>query len=161
MIPELKQTIDSKKYYRPPIIKLSKKTIRKVANIELFILELFEKVYSFLTLSLIRKSIDNFLFIRRLHLAKFFEKKNKVDRKAEKWAKQNKWFGKDMPMTYTAFDIHKKLVDDEGVNPKSDKYYEELDKRIYTEFPEKIKKYFPASFLPLPPDLPHTARVPA
>jgi len=61
MIPELKQSIGSKKYYRPPIIKLSKKTIRKVANIELFILELFEKVYSFLTLSLIRKSIDNFL----------------------------------------------------------------------------------------------------
>jgi hypothetical protein len=142
MIPELRQTTDSKKYYRPPIIKLSKKTKRKVANIELFILELFEKVYSFLTLSLIRKSIDNFLFIRRLHLAKFFEKKNKVDRKAEKWAKQNKWFGKDMPMTYTAFDIHKKLVDEEGINAKSDKYYEELDKRIYTEFPDKIKKYF-------------------
>ena len=74
MIPELKQSIDSKKYYRPPIIKLSKKTKRKVAHIELFILELFEKAYSFLTLSLIRKSIDNFLFIRRLHLAKFFEK---------------------------------------------------------------------------------------
>jgi hypothetical protein len=53
MIPELKQSIDSKKYYRPPIIKLSKKTKRKVANIELFILELFEKAYSFLTLSLI------------------------------------------------------------------------------------------------------------
>jgi hypothetical protein len=142
MIPELRQSIESKKNYRPPIIKLSKKTKRKVASIELFILELFEKVYSFLTLSLIRKSIDNFLFTRRLHLTKFFEKKNKVDRKAEKWAKQNKWFGKDMPMTYTAFDIHKKLVDEEGVNPKSEKYYEELDKRIYVEFPDKIKKYF-------------------
>jgi hypothetical protein len=141
MIPELKP-IESKKYCRPTIIKLSKKTKRKVASIELFILELFEKVYSFLTLSLIRKSIDNFLFIRRLHLAKFFEKKNKVDRKAEKWAKHNKWFGKDMPMTYTAFDIHKTLVDDEGINPKSDKYYEELDKRIYQEFPLKMKKYF-------------------
>ena len=80
--------------------------------------------------------------MRRLHLIKFFEKKNKVDRKAEKWAKQNKWFGKDMPMTYTAFDIHKKLVDEEGINPKSEKYYEELDKRIYAEFPDKIKKYF-------------------
>jgi hypothetical protein len=141
MIPELRP-IESKKYHRPPIIKLSKKTKRKVASVELFILELFEKVYSFLTLSLIRKSIDNFLFIRRLHLAKFFEKKNKVDRKAEKWAKHNKWFGKDMPMTYTAFDIHKTLVDDEGINPKSDKYYEELDKRIYQEFPLKMKKYF-------------------
>ena len=142
MIPELRQSIYAKKYYRPSIIKLSKKTKRKLANIELFILELFEKVYSFLTLSLIRKSIDSFLFMRRLHLIKFFEKKNKVDRKAQKWAKQNKWFGTDMPMTYTAFDIHKKLVEEEGINPKSDKYYEELDKRIYTEFPERIKKYF-------------------
>ena len=142
MIPELRQSIDAKKYYRPPVIKLSKKTKRKLANIELFILGLFEKVYSFLTLSLIRRSIDSFLFMRRLHLIKFFEKKNKVDRKAEKWAKQNKWFGKDMPMTYTAFDIHKKLVDEEGINPKTDKYYEELDKRIYQEFPLKMKKYF-------------------
>ena len=48
MIPELRQSIESKKYYRPPIIKLSKKTKRKVASVELFILELFEKVYSFL-----------------------------------------------------------------------------------------------------------------
>jgi hypothetical protein len=142
MIPELRRPIDPKKYYRPQIIKLSKRTKRKAASVELFILDIFEKIYSFLTLSLIRNSIDNFIFIRKLYLQKFFEKKTKIDRKAEKWARENKWFGKDMPMTYTAFDIHKKLVDEEGVNPKSDKYYEELDKRIYTEFPEKIKKYF-------------------
>jgi hypothetical protein len=142
MIPELTRPIDPKKYYRPQIIKLSKRTKRKAASVELFILDIFEKIYSFLTLSLIRNSIDNFIFIRKLHLQKFFEKKTKIDRKAEKWARENKWFGKDMPMTYTAFDIHKKLVDEEGVNPKSDKYYEELDKRIYTEFPDKIKKYF-------------------
>lgn len=142
MIPELRQPIDKKKYYKPPIIKLSIKTKRRAASVELFILDIFEKIYSFLTLSLIRNSIDNFIFIRKLYLQKFFEKKTKIDRKAEKWARENKWFGKDMPMTYTAFDIHKKLVDEEGVNPKSDKYYEELDKRIYTEFPDKIKKYF-------------------
>ena len=142
MIPEIRRPIDPKKYYRPQIIKLSKRTKRKAASVELFILDIFEKIYSFLTLSLIRNSIDNFIFIRKLYLQKFFEKKTKIDRKAEKWARENKWFGKDMPMTYTAFDIHKKLVDEEGVNPKSDKYYEELDKRIYTEFPDKIKKYF-------------------
>ena len=124
------------------IIKLSIKTKRRAASVELFILNIFEKIYSFLTLSLIRNSIDNFIFVRKLYLRKFFEKKTKIDRKAEKWARENKWFGKDMPMTYTAFDIHKKLVDEEGINPKSDKYYEELDKRIYTEFPDKIKKYF-------------------
>jgi len=142
MISELRRPIDPKKYYRPQLIKLSKRTKRKAASVELFILDIFEKIYSFLTLSLIRNSIDNFIFIRKLYLWKFFEKKTKIDRKAEKWARENKWFGKDMPMTYTAFDIHKKLVDEEGVNPKSDKYYEELDKRIYTEFPDKIKKYF-------------------
>lgn len=142
MIPELRRPIDPKKYYRPQIIKLSKRTKRKAASVELFILDIFEKIYSFLTLSLIRNSIDNFIFVRKLYLRKFFEKKTKIDRKAEKWARENKWFGKDMPMTYTAFDIHKKLVDEEGINPKSDKYYEELDKRIYTEFPDKIKKYF-------------------
>jgi hypothetical protein len=142
MIPELRRPIDPKKYYRPQLIKLSKRTKRKAASVELFILDIFEKIYSFLTLSLIRNSIDNFIFIRKLYLQKFFEKKTKIDRKAKKWARENKWFGKDMPMTYTAFDIHKKLVDEEGVNPKSDKYYEELDKRIYTEFPDKIKKYF-------------------
>lgn len=130
--------------YRPKIIsiKLTKKTRRKLASIELSVLELFEKIYSLLTLSFIRSFIDNFFMLRRFELNKIFEKKLKIDRKAEKWAKQNKWFGKDMPMTYTAFDIHKKLVDEEGINPKSDKYYEELDKRIYTEFPDKIKKYF-------------------
>lgn len=130
--------------YRPKIIsiKLTKKTRRKLASIELSVLELFEKIYSLLTLSFIRSFIDNFFMLRRFELNKIFEKKLKIDRKAEKWAKQNKWFGKDMPMTYTAFDIHKKLVDEEGVNPKSDKYYEELDKRIYAEFPDKIKKYF-------------------
>lgn len=130
--------------YRPKIIsiKLTKKTRRKLASIELSVLELFEKIYSLLTLSFIRSFIDNFFMLRRFELNKIFEKKIKIDRKAEKWAKQNKWFGKDMPMTYTAFDIHKKLVDEEGINPKSEKYYEELDKRIYAEFPDKIKKYF-------------------
>ena len=130
--------------YRPKIIsiKLTKKTRRKLASIELSVLELFEKIYSLLTLSFIRSYIDNFFMLRRFELNKIFEKKLKIDRKAEKWAKQNKWFGKDMPMTYTAFDIHKKLVDEEGINPKSEKYYEELDKRIYAEFPDKIKKYF-------------------
>lgn len=36
MIPELRRPIDPKKYYRPQIIKLSKRTKRKVASIELF-----------------------------------------------------------------------------------------------------------------------------
>ena len=61
-----------------------------------------------------------------------------VDPKAEEWAARNSWFGQDSAMTYTAFDLHKKLVEDEGIDPKSDEYYEEIDKRIRLEFPHKF-----------------------
>ena len=61
-----------------------------------------------------------------------------VDPKAEEWAAKNSWFGQDSAMTYTAFDLHKKLVEDEGIDPKSDEYYEEIDKRIRLEFPHKF-----------------------
>ena len=35
------------------------------------------------------------------------------DEKAESWASKNKWFGTDKAMTYTAFDLHKTLTDEE------------------------------------------------
>lgn len=60
------------------------------------------------------------------------------DPKAEAWGANNPWFGKDTAMTYTAFDLHKKLVDEEGFDPSSDEYYGELDKRIRLEFPHKF-----------------------
>ena len=62
------------------------------------------------------------------------------DPKAEDWASKNAWFGNDTAMTYTAFDIHKKLVEEEGFDPKSDEYYEEVDSRIRLEFPHKFDK---------------------
>ena len=62
------------------------------------------------------------------------------DPKAEEWASNNKWFGTNKAMTYTAFDIHKTLVDEEGYDPKSDEYYAEVDKRIRLEFPHKFDK---------------------
>ena len=62
------------------------------------------------------------------------------DPKAEDWAVKNTWFGNDSAMTYTAFDIHKKLVDEEGYDPKSNEYYSEVDKRIRLEFPHKFDK---------------------
>ena len=62
------------------------------------------------------------------------------DPKAEDWATKNTWFGNNSAMTYTAFDIHKKLVEDEGFDPKSNEYYEEVDKRIRLEFPHKFDK---------------------
>ena len=60
------------------------------------------------------------------------------DPKAEAWGAKNKWFGTDTAMTYTAFDLHKKLVDEEGYDPASDEYYSEIDKRIRLEFPNKF-----------------------
>jgi hypothetical protein len=63
-----------------------------------------------------------------------------TDAKAEAWAVKNPWFGNDTAMTYTSFDIHKKLVEQEGYDPQSDEYYEEVDKRIRLEFPHKFGK---------------------
>ena len=60
------------------------------------------------------------------------------DPKAEAWAEDNEWFGKDSAMTYTAFDLHRKLTEEEGIDPRSDEYYKEIDKRIRLEFPHKF-----------------------
>jgi hypothetical protein len=60
------------------------------------------------------------------------------DPKAESWASKNTWFGQDTAMTYTAFDLHKKLTEQEGYDPQSDEYYSEIDKRIRLEFPHKF-----------------------
>ena len=61
-----------------------------------------------------------------------------VDPRAEDWASKNTWFGKDKAMTYTAFDIHRTLVEEEGYDPKTDEYYVEIDKRIRLDFPHKF-----------------------
>ena len=63
------------------------------------------------------------------------------DPKAEAWAENNSWFGSDSAMTYTAFDLHRKLTEEEGIDPKSDEYYTEIDKRIRLEFPHKFNKH--------------------
>ena len=60
------------------------------------------------------------------------------DPRAEDWASQNTWFGKDRAMTYTAFEIHKDLTEKEGFDPQTDEYYVEVDKRIRLEFPQKF-----------------------
>ena len=61
------------------------------------------------------------------------------DPKAEEWASKNTWFGKDRAMTFTAFEIHKDLVN-EGFDPKSNDYYNEVDKRIRVDFNHKFAK---------------------
>ena len=60
------------------------------------------------------------------------------DPQAEAWAEKNEWFGKDRAMTFTAFEIHKDLVEKEGFDPKSDEYYGEINKRIKVDFPHKF-----------------------
>jgi len=61
-----------------------------------------------------------------------------ADPMAEDWASRNTWFGTDRAMTFTAFEIHKDLVEKEGYDPKSTEYYEEIDKRIKVDFPHKF-----------------------
>ena len=63
-----------------------------------------------------------------------------ADPKAEEWAEKNEWFGKDSAMTYTAFDLHKKLVDEQGFDPKTDEYYAAIDKQMRLDFPHKFVK---------------------
>ena len=62
------------------------------------------------------------------------------DPKAEAWAENNSWFGDDYTMTFAAFGLHKKMVEEEGVDPKSDDYYDELDSRMREEFPHKFNE---------------------
>ena len=62
----------------------------------------------------------------------------KPDPRAEQWAQENEWFGKDQTMTYAAFGVHKQLIESEGFDPNTEEYYTELDNRIKTEFPHKF-----------------------
>jgi hypothetical protein len=59
------------------------------------------------------------------------------DPKAEDWAGKNEWFGKDEPMTLTAFSIHRNLIE-KGVDPSSDSYYSELDTKLRENFPHRF-----------------------
>lgn len=62
----------------------------------------------------------------------------RLDPKAEQWAEDNPWFGKDTVMTHAAWGIHRELVQNEGVDPQSDEYYDELNRRIRETFPQKF-----------------------
>lgn len=65
------------------------------------------------------------------------------DPKAKMWAQKNSWFGQDETMTYAAFGIHRRLVEEEGFDPTSDEYYTEIDRRIRGEFPHKFQRQKP------------------
>ena len=61
-----------------------------------------------------------------------------IDPKAVAWLRNNSWFGSDdqKEMTALAYGIHETLVRKEGISPQSDKYYEEVDKRMRLRFPD-------------------------
>ena len=60
------------------------------------------------------------------------------DEKAETWAAKNSWFGQDREMTNLAYAVHENLVG-QGVDPTSDTYYGQIDKRMREVFPDKFK----------------------
>ena len=60
------------------------------------------------------------------------------DPKAQKWAEKNEWFGEDEIMTQAAFVIHNKLVTEEGFDPEGEEYYDELDSRLRSRFPNEM-----------------------
>ena len=60
------------------------------------------------------------------------------DPKAQDWAEDNRWFGADKAMTYTAMSFHDELLN-EGFDSSSDEYYTEINRRIRKEFPHKFE----------------------
>lgn len=73
------------------------------------------------------------------------------DPKAKQWADRNEWFGQDETMTYAAFGIHQKLVEEEGFDPTTDEYYTEIDRRIRAEFPHKFREQKSGKEAPVAP----------
>jgi len=61
------------------------------------------------------------------------------DPKAEQWASDNNWFGKDNVMTAAALAIDAELKN-EGYDPSDNDFYQEIDNRIKTSFPHKFEE---------------------
>lgn len=61
-----------------------------------------------------------------------------IDPKLQGWLQNNEWFGQDQELTSFAYGVHEKLVSQDGVDPRSDSYYEKLDKRLHEVFPDKF-----------------------
>jgi hypothetical protein len=61
----------------------------------------------------------------------------RADEKTLRWQARNQWFGSDgfEEVTSFALGLHQKLVNN-GVNPSSDEYFEQIDARVKSKFPE-------------------------
>ena len=84
------------------------------------------------------KTPDDKDYMRHRETPKELPSETPPDPQAQAWAEKNDWFGQDRAMTFTAFEIHKDLVEKEGFDPKSRDYYAEIDKRIRVDFPHKF-----------------------
>lgn len=62
-----------------------------------------------------------------------------VDIRAQSWQRNNPWFGSDDEMTSFALGLHSKLVK-QGIDPKSDEYYEKIDSRMRQVFPDQFEE---------------------
>ena len=65
--------------------------------------------------------------------------KQDLDPKLQGWLDKNTWFGQDMVMTRGAQAIHEQVVSEDGIDPSTDEYYKEIDKRMRVEFPHKFQ----------------------
>jgi hypothetical protein len=66
------------------------------------------------------------------------QQRSSYDPKAEAWAEENEWYGKNVAMTHAAQGIHKQLVLAERFDPNSDEYYDELNNRLREAFPTQF-----------------------
>ena len=60
------------------------------------------------------------------------------DPRAEEWAADNEWFGKDKILTVSALTIDQELKA-EGYDPDDEEFYQEIDRRLAEAFPHKFK----------------------
>jgi len=63
----------------------------------------------------------------------------RTDPRAEQWASDNDWFGKDNVMTAAALAIDAELKG-EGYDPEDQDFYQEINKRIQSAFPQKFEE---------------------
>ena len=79
-------------------------------------------------------------YMRHRETPKELPSETPPDPQAQAWAERNDWCGQDRAMTFTAFEIHKDLVEKEGFDPKSNEYYTEINRRIKLDYPHKFGK---------------------
>ena len=65
-----------------------------------------------------------------------YQPQQRIDTRAEEWKERNKWFGKNRAMSAFALGLHAELVEEKGINPNSEKYYQTIDRTMRQKFPE-------------------------